>query len=100
MRADQIIIEPVLTEKTNSMRETDQKKYVFKVSPRANKIQIERAVAELFKVHAVACNVINVKAKPKTTRTKAGMRKGATTPWKKAVVTLKAGETIDQIEGV
>lgn len=99
MRADQVIIEPVLTEKTNAMREDEQKKYVFRVSPRANKIQIERAVQELFKVHPVACNVMKVKSKPKQTRTKAGVRRGGTTPWKKAIVTLAAGDSIEQIEG-
>jgi large subunit ribosomal protein L23 len=100
VRADQVIIQPVLTEKTNAMREGEQNKYVFRVNQRSNKLQIMRAVQELFKVHPVGCNVVNVKAKPKTTRTKSGMRKGATTPWKKAIVTLETGEKIDQIEGV
>lgn len=100
MRADQIIIEPVLTEKSNGMREGEDKKYVFRVNARANKIQVMSAVEELFKVRPVGCNVMSVKAKPKTTRTKSGARKGSTTPWKKAIVTLAAGDKIDQIEGV
>ena len=100
MRADQIIKEPVLTEKTNEMREGEQKKYVFRVDPRANKVQVKQAVIELFSVRPVDCHVAWVKGKPKMTRTKSGFRTGSTTPWKKAIVTLKPGETIEAVEGV
>jgi large subunit ribosomal protein L23 len=100
MRVDQVIIEPVLTEKSNVMREAEQKKYSFRVDPRANKVQIKQAVESLFQVNPVACNVSWVKSKPKSTRTKSGYRSGRTTAWKKAVVTLKSGERIDAIEGV
>ncbi len=100
MRADQIIIGPVLTEKSNALREQNEKKYTFRVDPRANKIQIMRAVEELFSVKTVKCNIISVKGKPKQTRTKAGLRRGMTTPWKKAIVTLVPGDSISKIEGV
>ncbi len=100
MRADQIIIAPVLTEKSNVMRESDQKKYTFKVSPRANKIQVMRAVEELFSVKALDCNMLWVKSKPKFTRTRSGARSGATAPWKKAIVTVAKGDAINAIEGV
>lgn len=100
MRADQIIIEPVLTEKTNKLRELAKKKYTFKVARDANKVQIMQAVFELFKVRPISCNVINVKSKPKMTRTKSSQGAGRTTPWKKAIVTLKAGEKIDTFESV
>ncbi|HOV64297.1 MAG TPA: 50S ribosomal protein L23 [Spirochaetia bacterium] len=100
MRADQIIIEPVLTEKTNKLRELGKKKYTFKVARDANKIEIMQAVFELFKVRPISCNVINVKSKPKMTRTKSSQGAGRTTPWKKAIVTLKAGEKIDTFESV
>lgn len=101
MRFDQIIIEPVLTEKTNAMREAEGAvKYTFKVNPRANKIQIMDAVKILFSVKPVDCKIINVKAKPRQSRTKSGVRSGRTTPWKKAIVTLAAGNKIDIIEGV
>ena len=99
MEADRIIIEPVVTEKTNIMRETDKKKYVFKVDSRANKHQILDAVKKLFSVNPLACNIINVKRKPRTARTKSGYKKGHTAAWKKAVITLKAGEKIDVFEG-
>jgi large subunit ribosomal protein L23 len=58
------------------------------------------AVKELFNVTPVACNIVNVKSKPRMARTKSGMRYGTTTPWKKAIVTLKAGDKIDSVEGV
>lgn len=100
MRNDQIIIEPVLTEKTNSMRETEGAvKYTFKVNPRANKMQIMEAVKSLFSVKPIDCKIINVKAKPRQSRTKSGIRSGSTTPWKKAIVTLAEGNKIDIIEG-
>lgn len=100
MDIQQVIIEPVLTEKTNLMRETDQKKYVFKVHPWANKNMIMRALKELFDVKPVKCNIVSVKSKPRSTRTKHGVRRGATTPWKKAIVTLAKGDKIDAIDGV
>lgn len=94
------IIEPVLTEKSNWMREGSLKKYIFKVDPRANKIQIMKAVKELFNVQPVSCNIVNVKSKPRMSRTKSGMRYGKTAPWKKAIITLKAGDKIDAVDGV
>jgi large subunit ribosomal protein L23 len=93
MRPDEILIEPILTEKSNVQRE--QGKYVFRVSPRANKLQIRDAVRKLFDVHPVACQVINVHGKPKRVR----YRKGYTAGWKKAVVTLAPGEKIGIFEG-
>lgn len=98
MRADQIILEPVLSEKSSTMREGDVKKYIFKVDTRANKLQIKEAVKELFDVKVTKCSVVNVKGKPKSTRTKSGMRSGSTTPWKKAIVTLAKGDTISKVE--
>lgn len=99
MEAVQVIIEPVLTEKANRLREGEAKKYVFKVHPDANKIMIKEAVNKLFGVKATACNIISVKAKPRNARLKRRYAKGSTTPWKKAIVTLEAGQTIDLVEG-
>jgi len=93
MDADKIIIEPLLTEKSNRLRESH--KYVFQVDPRANKIEITRAIEELFGVHPVSCRVANVKGKPKRVR----YRKGYTSSWKKATVTLPPNETIGIFEG-
>lgn len=93
MDADQIIIEPLLTEKTNRMREDHT--YSFRVDPRANKLQIKAAVETLFGVHPTECRVVNVKPKPKRVR----YRKGFTASWKKAIVTLPPGESIGIFEG-
>lgn len=93
MELDQIVIEPLLSEKTN--REREQHKYSFRVDPRANKIQIMSAIRQLFNVNPVACNVINVKGKPKRVR----YRRGLTSSWKKAVVTLPPNEKIEIFEG-
>jgi large subunit ribosomal protein L23 len=100
MRADQVIIEPVLSEKSNIAREGDTKKYTFKVHMGSNKFQIMEAVHELFQVKPVKCNVMIVKGKPKYSRGKGGNILGNTGDWKKAVVTLAKGDTIQAIEGV
>ena len=94
MNYEQILIEPVLSEKANILRE--QGKYVFKVDPRANKIQIMEAVSRLFKVHPVSCNVMRIGGKPKRLRS----RPGYTSSWKKAIVKLPKDEKISIFEGV
>jgi large subunit ribosomal protein L23 len=93
MTASQIIIEPVVTEKSNRFKET--KKFIFRVDAKANKFQIMQALKELFSVHCLSCKIINVKAKPKRVRYK----RGYTATWKKAIVTLPATETITVFEG-
>lgn len=93
MQYDAILLEPVLTEKSNILREQGQ--YTFKVDPRADKIQIMEAVRRMFNVHPISCNVMNVASKPKRLRG----RPGKTAQWKKAIVRLKAGETIKIFEG-
>ena len=99
MEADSIIIEPVLTEKTNLLRENDLNKYVFKVDQRANKSQIMKAVHDLFSVNPLNCRIINVKQKPRMARTRSGFRRGHTATWKKAIVTLPGDEKINIFEG-
>ena len=91
---EQILIEPVLSEKANSLRE--EGKYVFKVAFSATKIQIKEAVRRLFNVHPVACTVMVVARKPKRQRN----RSGYTAIWKKAIVRLPKGEKIGLFEGV
>ena len=94
MTNEQILIEPVLSEKTNIMRE--EGKYVFKVDPRATKIQIKEAVRKLYNVHPISCNVMRVGGKPKRLRN----RPGYTSSWKKAIVRLSKDEKISIFEGV
>lgn len=100
MRADQVIIEPIVSEKSTIARENDCKKYTFRVAPQANKFEIAAAVKEIFGVDVTACNVMNMKGKPKFSRGKGGYIKGTTASWKKAVVTLAHGQSINAIEGV
>jgi large subunit ribosomal protein L23 len=91
---ENILIEPVLSEKANLLRE--QGKYVFRVDPRANKIQIKEAIRRLFKVNPVSCTVMVVGGKPKRQRYKSGY----TATWKKAIVRLSKDEKIPLFEGV
>jgi len=94
MILEDILIEPVLTEKATMLRE--EGKYVFKVHPDANKMEIKEAVSKLFGVTVVKCTVMNVFGKMKRVRT----RPGRTSSWKKAIVRLAPGETIKVFEGV
>jgi large subunit ribosomal protein L23 len=94
MNYESILIEPVLSEKANILRE--QGKYVFKVDPRATKLEIKDAVRKLFNVHPVSCTVIVVGGKPKRLRN----RSGYTSTWKKAMVRLAKDEKIGIFEGV
>lgn len=89
-----ILIEPVVTEKANALRE--QNKYEFIVQPSATKLQIKEAVSKLFNVKVLDCHTINVMGKMKRLRGKAGR----TSSYKKAIVRLAAGETIQAFEGV
>jgi len=93
MTIERVIIEPVVTEKTNIMRERHQ--YTFRVDARANKFQIMQAVAKQFGVHPLRCNVITVRPKPKRLRN----REGLTSSWKKAIITLPPEEKIAIFEG-
>lgn len=77
-----VILRPVITE--TSMDDAQQKKYTFKVDPRANKTQIKLAVEEIFDVEVEKVNVVNVKGKVK----RMGRNVGTTSASKKAVVTL------------
>jgi large subunit ribosomal protein L23 len=94
MQYEDILIEPVLSEKANMLRE--QGKYVFRVAMSANKIQIKEAVRRLFNVHPISCTVMVVGGKPKRLRN----RSGYTATWKKAIVKLPKDEKIGLFEGV
>lgn len=81
------IIVPVITEKNNVL--AAQGKYVFKVNPKAEKIEIGKAVEELFNVEVKSVNVMNYKGKPK--RAARSQKSGYRADWKKAVITLSKG---------
>ena len=93
-QARDIILRPVVTEKTG--KKLQQNKYVFKVRMDANKIDIKRAVEEIFKVKVIDVNTMRVKGKVK----RMGRSVGRTSDWKKAIVELAAGDTIEIFEGM
>lgn len=89
-----IIKKPVITEKMTTLGEK-LNRYGFIVDKRANKLQIKSAVEELYGVQVVAVNTMNYDGKRKSRFTKAGVLSGKTNAFKKAIVTLAKGETID-----
>jgi large subunit ribosomal protein L23 len=90
----QIIKEPHITEKASLQKELANK-ISFKVHKRANKIEIKRAVATLFKTKVVDVRTMNVRGK----RRRVGKNLGKRPDWKKAVVTLAPGENVEFFEG-
>ncbi|GBD87146.1 50S ribosomal protein L23 [bacterium BMS3Abin03] len=95
----QILIRPLITEKMSDIT-VEQNKYGFIVNPRANKIQIAKAVSEKFEVHVIDVKTLNHQGKTKTQFRKSGRYTGKTAKFKKAIVTLKKGEKIDIFEEV
>jgi large subunit ribosomal protein L23 len=93
-----IILRPVISEK--SMDLTRIGKYTFAVHVDANKLQIKHAVEELFKVKVLDVNVLTTKPKEKRRGTRRGRIVGYTSAWRKAVVTVAAGDKIEFFEGV
>ncbi|HQO00835.1 MAG TPA: 50S ribosomal protein L23 [Spirochaetota bacterium] len=93
MDVNEVIIKPVLSEKSTQMAELG--KYVFRVAMKANKVMIKRAVKEIFDVETEQVNVIRVRGRRKRVRYKYGY----TASWKKAIVTLKKGQKIELFEG-
>ena len=98
LTAHDVIVRPIISEK--SMDESGRGKYTFEVHGDASKIQVAAAVEELFKVQVTKVNVLTTKAKEKRRGTKRGRISGWTTPWRKATVTVAAGQKIEFFEGV
>ena len=90
-----VLVGPYLTEKGAALKENENK-VLFKVSRHANKIEIKKAVEEIFKVKVDCVATINCKGKKK----RMGKYEGRRSDWKKAIVTLKEGEKLDFIEGI
>ena len=96
MRADEIIIEPIVSEKTNTLRDADVKKYTFRVNLNANKHEIMSAIKELFGVMPISCSTMVYQGKPKNSHSR--RTAGRRSAYKKAIVTRKKGDTISALE--
>lgn len=90
----QVLIKPLITEKAELLTEKGGK-YTFIVDKRANKIQIKKAVEDMYNVNVVAVNTCRMPGKVKVRGTKAGYQVGRLSSYKKAVITLEEGEVID-----
>jgi len=97
MNPYEIIIRPIDTEKTR-YQASELGKYVFEVHPGANKIEIKQAVEEIYDKHVVAVNTMIMPAK--ISRRRGRGHAVHRPPWKKAVVTVAVGETLNVFEGV
>jgi large subunit ribosomal protein L23 len=93
MHAGQIVLAPIVSEK--SYHGSVHGIYTFRVHSDAHKTQIRQAVEELFEVNVLRVNVLKVQPKPK----RRGQTRGTKPGWKKAIVQLKAGQTIEVFEG-
>jgi large subunit ribosomal protein L23 len=93
LHPNEVLLAPVVSEKSYSLIE--DRKYSFKVHPDAHKTQVRQAVEELFDVKVQAVNIVQVRSKPKRRGLISGRRPG----WKKAIVQLREGQTIEIFEG-
>ena len=94
MDASQVIIRPVVSEKSYVLATAD--KYTFRVHPDAHKTQIRQAIEQLFDVKVVDVRTVSVKSKPK----RRGYTSGRTRQWKKAIVQVREGDTIPIFQGL
>lgn len=91
----QVVRRPLLTEKGTRLKE-EANQYVFRVAKRANKVEIKQAIEALFKVTVLDVRTLPVRGKAK----RLGRFQGKQADWKKAIATLKAGDSIELYEGV
>jgi large subunit ribosomal protein L23 len=94
MNATQVIIRPVVSEKSYVLAAAD--KYTFRVHANAHKTQIRQAIEELFEVKVVSVHTMSVKSKPK----RRGVTAGRSRSWKKAVVQVRPGDSIPIFQGL
>ena len=90
-----VIIKPLVTEKMTAMTEKMPNRFGFIVRPDANKLEIKKEVEALYNVKVVDVNTMKYQGKSKSRYTRSGLLKGRTNAFKKDVVTLKDGDTID-----
>ena len=93
LHPNEVLLAPVVSEKSYALIE--ERKYSFRVHREAHKTQVRQAVEELFDVHVERVNIVQMKAKPK----RRGLVRGKKPGWKKAIVQLREGESIEIFEG-
>jgi large subunit ribosomal protein L23 len=93
LHPNEVLLAPVVSEKSYSL--IADRKYSFRVHPKAHKTQVRQAVEELFQVKVERVNISQVKPKPK----RRGLHRGTRPGWKKAVVQVREGDTIEIFEG-
>jgi large subunit ribosomal protein L23 len=94
MHLYEVLRRPLITEKNTDLQV--QNKYAFEIAEEANKPQVKQAVERAFKVRVTGVNVVTVPGKTR----RVGRQQIQTRPWKKAIVTLQAGDKIEFFEGV
>ncbi len=96
----QVLIKPILTEKQTAISEKYPNRYGFRVAPSANKVQIKKAVENMYGVTVISVNTMNYAGKKKSRFTKSGVINGKVPAFKKAIITLKEGEVIDLFSNI
>ena len=95
-----VLIKPIFTEKQTALTDKYENRYGFIVKPSANKVQIKNAVETLYNVHVESVNTMQYDGKKRSRYTKSGVVSGNSSAYKKAIVTLKKGETIDLFSNI
>ena len=95
-----VIVKPIFTEKQTAISEKFENRYGFIVVPSANKVEIKKAVETLYNVKVESVNTMKYDGKERSRFSKSGVVKGRTSSYKKAIVTLKKGETIDLFSNI
>ncbi|MHB0996310.1 MAG: 50S ribosomal protein L23 [Elusimicrobiales bacterium] len=93
MNFTEVLIAPILSEKSVNIKDAENR-YTFRVNPKSNKTEIKKAIETLFKVKVTAVRTANLPGKLH----KVGRYEGYRSDWKKAVVTVKAGQKIDMTD--
>jgi large subunit ribosomal protein L23 len=94
MQPSDVLVKPILTEKANAQQEK-LRRYAFRVNRKANKLEIKKAIEAFYGITVVDVNTITVPGKAKSRNTKAGVVSGRKPSYKKALITIAEGETID-----
>jgi large subunit ribosomal protein L23 len=94
LHPNEVLLAPVVSEKSYAQIEANNT-YSFRIHPDAHKTQVRQAVEELFEVKVVKVNISKVQSKPK----RRGMQRGRKPGWKKAIVQLKVGDSIEIFQG-